>query len=1053
MTKNKTIFKSPEVRVVEASAGSGKTYALAKRYLQLLFNPNIQSEHIPIRNILAITFTNKAAFEMKGRILEFLKLIALGKLSATDEREILSSIGINKQEAKERALIIMEDLIHHYNFFGVQTIDKFINALLSGCAFKVGLTANFKIRTNSAQQFHYSLDKLIDYAHTDKDIAQIFEEFLHNYLYLENRSGWFPKDDMLSIVHDLFRQNNTYGHDFKKGKFESGDLIKKKIKILKKINDLAIILPKETDARFTKSLNKFLSNTKKSFDIDSVSNYFAREVFPAKAKTEISKEVETLWSSIHKNLKELCVGESQSLFNLYVGIFDQVKDIFKELSCSEDVLFLEELNKKCELLFGEGHITVAELYYRLATRFRHYLIDEFQDTSALQWDNLKEMIEEALSTGGTLFYVGDKKQAIYGFRGGDVELFDKIKQDFNQFNVGLERLTDNYRSKKAVVEFNNSIFSIENLKSFVSLKQDYENKKKKATRVIFEESDFVEVENIFGSAQQEVKRGGDGYVKVEYVDIDKKEERDEVTRDKIISLVADLKKRFSYSDIAVLTRNNSQVESVTNWLLGENIPVESERTSNVRDSHLIEELISFLKFLDSPIDNISFVNFILGDIFSVGTGVAKEEMHKFVFSLRQKIESEKDLYVYMEFRDAYPDIWKNYLEEFFKNVGLYPLYEMVASILGKFKVLNNFSEYQGFLMHFLNLIKAQEEQYSDILSFIDYFDNLEGDSLYVNVKGKDAIKVLTVHKAKGLEFGVVILPFLGIDVQVGSNSSDNKQSYVLRNDGSSISLIKLKEKYYKFSDELYQIYKEQYLKAFLSELNNIYVATTRSKEELYAFIPKKVGNSFNLLKFLIPESAYEMGKKDKAETKEKKDVSLVNIPASEHCDWIHFLKEEFVCIDQLRNRDKRIKGEALHFALSLIGDLNKEDVSKNLDLLFEDLAFRFGKKVDIEQIKSKVEDILKDATLKKFFYLDDAEAFNEKDIVDKNGFTKRIDRLIVSRDTITILDYKLSEPSDSKEYVNQVKTYMDILKDIYPKQEVKGYLLYLDKLSLEEING
>ena len=116
--------------------------------------------------------------------------------------------------------------------------------------------------------------------------------------------------------------------------------------------------------------------------------------------------------------------------------------------------FLPELNRRARLLFDEGMVSVEELYYRLATRFHHYLLDEFQDTSYLQWQNLELMIEEALSTGGTLFYVGDKKQAIYGFRGGEVKLFDQVKGRFAQFNVQTENLSTNYRSEKAVVEFN-----------------------------------------------------------------------------------------------------------------------------------------------------------------------------------------------------------------------------------------------------------------------------------------------------------------------------------------------------------------------------------------------------------------------------------------------------------------------------------------------------------------------------------------------------------------------------------------------------------------------
>ena len=260
--QQKEIFQFPEVRVVEASAGSGKTYALAKRYIQLLLSasdPAVEAARqrrgspaqgevrqgrpeAAARAILAITFTNKAAMEMKERILEFLKTIALKKLSASEQKEILLPLGLSIEQASPKAFAMMEAIIRHYNFFQVQTIDKFINALLSGCAFKVGLTAHFKIKTNAREYLEYALDQTIDRAARDKDIRQVFEHFLHNYLYLENRSGWFPKRDMAAILYALFTQTNTYGGTLRpvgsspqgtsglreEGPFTPGDIIRKK---------------------------------------------------------------------------------------------------------------------------------------------------------------------------------------------------------------------------------------------------------------------------------------------------------------------------------------------------------------------------------------------------------------------------------------------------------------------------------------------------------------------------------------------------------------------------------------------------------------------------------------------------------------------------------------------------------------------------------------------------------------------------------------------------------------------------------------------------------
>ncbi len=182
-SSQQNFFSFPEVRVVEASAGSGKTYALAKRYVQLLLYQD-SIEQLPIRHILALTFTNKAAFEMKARILEFLKSIALGVLDLDQLNEMIAPLNIDAKCAQNRAFLAMETIIRHYNFFQVQTIDKFINAMLSGCSLKIGLTANFKIQTNVIEYLEYSLESLLDSSENDPKLQEMFGWFLNNYLYL-----------------------------------------------------------------------------------------------------------------------------------------------------------------------------------------------------------------------------------------------------------------------------------------------------------------------------------------------------------------------------------------------------------------------------------------------------------------------------------------------------------------------------------------------------------------------------------------------------------------------------------------------------------------------------------------------------------------------------------------------------------------------------------------------------------------------------------------------------------------------------------------------------
>ncbi len=1035
-------FQSPEVRVVEASAGSGKTFALAKRYVQLLLSPQLKLEQIPIRGILAITFTNKAAFEMKSRIFQILKQLALGNLPQYQQQEILAPIGLDAKAASQKAYQVMEAIIRTYNFFQVQTIDKFINALLSGCAFKTGLTANFRIKTNCFDYLERSLDELIDSAPSDRELKKVFEVFIHHYLYLENRTGWFPKQDMLAIVCHLFAKYNTYGLSFKKSAISAQELMKQKRFILDDLRELKSILPAGAHKGFASGLEQFLKNNTKGFDIDKVSDYFGRPEVPVKKDAEVPRSVDRLWTKVTGRLSSACVDEAYSLFNPYIDVFEHVVRHFYTLTSKDDILFLEELNKRAGSLFDEDYVTVEELYYRLATRFRHYLVDEFQDTSRLQWHNLEKMVEEALSTGGTLFYVGDRKQAIYAFRGGDVTLFEDVRGKFQPFNVRTEVLTNNWRSQKAIVEFNNHIFSMENLRRFVAAKEEH---------VIFSDEDWQRIEAIYQNARQAFRPENEGgSVRIEEIDLDRKNERNEFIRTKLIGRVKELRKRFACRDIAILTRDNKDVEQMTNWLLEEGILVDSERTSNIKENTLIQELIAFFKFLDSPIDNLSFANFILGDLFTQAAGVSRQEMHNFVFSLRSKLKGQKDFYLYTAFREQYFEVWEKFIEEFFKNVGLYPLYELAVSIYYRFGFLQGFPQAQGFLMHFLELIKKNEEEHADIESFLDYFEHLEGEDLYVPITDADAIKILTIHKAKGLQFPVVILPFLGMEVQVCA-SKENIQSYILKKNESDIELVRFKDKYRKFSEELAGLYAEEYKKAFLIELNNIYVALTRAQYEIHAFIPKRVGNNANLAKFLIPPEWFSVGEERDYPAPKKDESAVLQLPCSQYHDWIDYLKDEFQGLEELRFRRERLSGEIAHFLLSFAKNLKGQKSKEVLAQALSEARLRFTGVEDFTGPAEAAEKVLAAKGLRDIFHLDEKDGiFCEKEIVNERGETKRLDRLIIKDKEVWIIDYKSSRDTGAG-YEEQVAEYARLIQPLYPQKSVRGFLVYLDEVVLEEV--
>jgi len=1028
--KDSPFFKFPQIYIVEASAGSGKTYALAKRYVQLLINPYLKPQEIPLNSILAITFTNKAAIEMKERILEFLKRISLDDFSSHEEKEdIISSLAVDEESARKKARLIMDYLLKNYNFFQVQTIDSFINAILYSCAFKLGLSAGFRTRQDYSDYLSYSLDKLIDEASRDKEVLNLFHNFLMHYLFLNNKTSWFPKQDILLAVMSLFSKSNKYAGAFVSNDIQPKDLLESKRLIMRLISELKDNLPVGANASFTKSLNSFLQQNRDAFDIDSLSDYFKRDDFPAAKGFIVPAKIKGLWVDIRKNIIKLCELESASAFNYYIDIFNGVSEHLKNISVKEDVLFLEALNKQVRGLFDEKSLMLPELYYRLATSFKHFLIDEFQDTSRLQWENLFMMVEDALSSGGSLFYVGDKKQAIYRFRGGEVSLIDSAKHHFKGFNLIEEPLNMNYRSQKEIVGFNNVVFSEDNLRRFFS--------------EAAEEPDIDEAVKIFRGSQQAYRKDKpNGYVRLEIVDSKDRDQQKDAVRLKLLGYIKDLNRRFDFKDIALLARKNNEVELLTSWLLEEGIPVESEKTLNIRENPYIKELISFLRFLNSPIDNLSFASFILGDIFLKASLVRAEEMQDFIFRSREK--TKQGLYLYREFRDEFPLLWDNFIEEFFKSVGFIPLYELVISIFAKFNVMHNFSGYQGFFMKFLEFIKEQEEENPGISSFLEFFDMVSDDKLYVNVKENDSVKIYTIHKSKGLEFSVVIIPFLEINIKIDKE--------VVGEQAGDIKLLYLKKKYAEFSPFLGRLYKEQYMKSLIDELNSIYVAFTRAQNELYILVPSKAEKGPNVATTLFTEPVLEFGKKIRYEKNKKTGPSIIEITPSVYKDWVHLLKDEFIDEGILQGRDKILKGKVLHYALSFVENLYNKDKSFVIEKALERVPVKFPSISGLAEYETAITRLLAKKELMPFFEVSDGKIYLEKELVDRYGDTKRVDRLIVKPKEAWIVDYKSAKDPEGK-YQEQVGEYMKIVKDIYPALKIKGFLLYLDDLSLEEIYG
>ncbi len=1032
----------PHVCIVEASAGTGKTYALARRYIQLLMGTGGMTGAAPFKSMLAITFSNKAALEMKERILDFLKRIALnGFTDPAEEKELFEALGVRAREARTFASRSMDELVRNYNFFQVQTIDSFMNAILSGCAFHLGLSSSFRIRRDWQDFLAFSLDSLIDRAGQDKKVRRLFEEALRQYLYLESRSGWFPKREILAMAERFFSAMNRMGRPYRRVAILPKDLSVKKRAVLREMRRLQRVLPEATHKGFTKSLDGFLAGADGSFDFDDVSDFWKRQEFPVAKKARPPAEALRLWKTVRSDLEEAAVLESILIFKPYVEIFCALLKELRRKVAKEDVLFLDELNFRAHELVGQGAVSLPELYYRLAVRLKHFLVDEFQDTSPLQWSNLDAMVEEALSTGGSLFYVGDKKQAIYRFRGGDVRLFDALRDRFACFPVVPLTLNRNRRSRSELVHFCNTVFSQENLERFLS-QADFGRDKGVGGR---EDQGLLDV---FKGARQEVlKEDSGGSVSVEVVAADDREEREGLIRDRLFGVLEEVSRQggYGWDDVAVLVRENKEVEFVSEWLLSRRIPVASEKTLNIRNHPRIKEIISLLRFLNKPVDNLAFVSFLLGDIFVQASGMSREELSAFVFARPGRSRKAGEPYAYRSFRAQHGALWETYFDGLFKGVGFVPLYELVVRIYAQFRCLESFGPEQGFFMRLLELIKEREEENATLTDFLEFFDAVAGEELYLKGLTTAAVSVMTIHKAKGLGFPVVVLPFLNMRPRVDAMAvQETDEGLLLRRVGG---------KYAGFSPDLDAVAAEEYFRSLVDEMNNVYVGLTRARDAMWVFLPHGAKRAANPLLSFFPEEARVFGqlpKKEPGRAGEISSLPVVPIGLPSYGDWVPWLRDEFMDKGLLKRRAQIRRGEVLHALLSWVADAGDKEAAALWTQIRDRARHQFPFVDDWDDYEETFNKILTATRLSSFFRPEGGEVLCEQEIAYSNGDIGRIDRVIVKESEVWVVDYKSSR-QEAEEGHGQVRRYAGAVGRVFVGRRVRGFLVYLDTAQAEEV--
>jgi len=1036
--------------IYNASAGSGKTFTLVKEYLKLIIASNSEGYY---RNLLAITFTNKAVAEMKQRIIDSLVTFSEERslTSIPPMMQILAAeTELEIQEVHQRSKKILQHLLHHYAGFNVETIDRFNHQLLRTFARDLSLSTNFEVSLDIQELLDEAVDQLISKAGEDKKITKVLLDFA--LAKADDDKSWDISKDIARASKILFNETEREHtlplrqktlDDFlvfakalrKKIKIIDANIAENADEVLQSINSANI--PFEDFMRST-CPNHFLKLSEGNYDvygnkleenletcsglykkatnaniaasIDSLAPFLLEKYRLIKSLVFQQK----LFASALKNIVPL------SVINLVSQEIDKIKEDRNILPISEFNAIINNEIKDQPAPF---------IYERLGEKYRHYFIDEFQDTSQMQWENLVPLVDNALSqqdlsgTNGSLLLVGDAKQSIYRWRGGLPEQFMHLYQKHSPFSSGeptVENLDTNYRSREEVIDFNNAFF----------------------THISQYFGDAVHKElYTLGNAQNKNSKKG-GYVKVEFVDAENKEESNEIYCKKTFETIQNLTaSNYTLRDICILTRTKKDGVALGVFLLENKIPVISGETLLLQYSKLVQCLINALTLYIYPKNEetrISLLDFLHRHF---GIEVAKHTFFSEFIHTSPKQFSEK-----------LSNYGIGFSLEKMRSLTLYESCEYVISAFGLEKLAD------AYLFGFMDLVYDYVQQpQADTMAFLQHWETKKQSASIPTSEGINAVQIMTIHKSKGLEFPIVIFPYADLDIY---KEMDAKIWFPM--DAEEFGFAEVQINYNNdvatYGDTGIAICENRRNTLELDALNILYVTLTRAVDQLYIFSekPKPIKDGkpscFNQFfasflaeakNFEVSQMVYEFGNFKNKEISKEVSTSEEIIPSYISSDPevhnLHISKKEAI-VWQTGISDAISAGNLLHDTMMDIRTASEKNVvMENLEKrsIISDSTFK--------ELDNKISEIIQHNKIRHLFEGNDT-VFNERDIITAQGFVLRPDRLNVhSATSATILDYKTGTPS--YEHEDQINGYALALKEM-GFTEIEKLLVYTSEADI-----
>lgn len=852
----------PGMHQIRASAGAGKTYTLTQEFLKLLVKCSMsgaQSKACAVnygedpgdwRGILAITFTNAAATEMQDRVIRVLKQIALG--------EKFPGITLPGRDGKERPVTVKEaefwvdHILQDRDSLSISTIDSLLNLILRMCALPEGLPPDFAPVFDLKDILTPCLDRLMDQAwQGDEKLNALIRNAWKQLIAEDQQKGFLARGTIEAKLGNLlpliFRGELadprvpaedggplalTAGSGFAAPLAEYKQAIYQNAGKICAMNEKPYKLNKRYSDGLKKAVDAFNDEwhagggkgdpqTLEDFEKIRIrgtdkrlgSSYltYTQAQVNGRKKLEGNPELEkydVMQEALAKNAGDFALVEplavSTRVYGCFLELAWRVWDLYKEMEAQGSVYNDSIPGRVRDILETGG---ASEAVCRLGTRLQHFLIDEFQDTNDQQWEALKPLVSEALSRGGTLTWVGDVKQAIYGFRGGNSELFGQVAEDGaltgSADGVVLQPLKKNYRSYKEIIDFNNAVFSAlgsEEKALAVLLARFGETDQERIVKFTCGEVPGLcgdgtgpdssetlagyfadKVARTYKDAVQDptpmTKEGGAVHI-VRYPDRPPQKDIADGVPDPVAAGVIQALRReeaagVRWQDMLILVRANRTAQSMARLLAAENIPAVTENSLLVRSHPLIVQTEALLSFLLNPQDDAAFWTLATGCIFSHcladAEGVSRRDLDDEMVSLmadadrRRRGQDDALPAVPLSelWRRAHPDVWEQHIAPLFRGLSAMTVYDIVCEWYRHENVYARFSEAKPFLQRFLEIISSCAGQgITSLPDFLTQWQEHGGEEKVPMPEGMDAVSIMTIHKAKGLQAPVVIYPLL-----------------------------------------------------------------------------------------------------------------------------------------------------------------------------------------------------------------------------------------------------------------------------------------------------